>query len=860
MADDLKRVGLVFKADGTVDFAKSLKTINALTKENYSAFSLAKSQWDKSTSSLTKLKDTQNYLTKQTETYSSKVMTLRSQLEELESAENRDEKAIANKKNQLNNAEASLNKYKAQLNEVTASLESGQAKIEEYAKKVEEFGDKTKKVGETLTTKVSAPIVGLGVAAVKVGSDFDAAMSQVSATSGATGKDLDALRDKAKEMGASTKFSASESAEAMNYMAMAGWNSKQMISGLPGILNLAAASNESLGATSDIVTDALTAFGLKAEDSSHFADVLAKTSSSANTNVSLMGETFKYVAPLAGTLGFSVEDTSLAIGLMANAGIKGSQAGTSLKTALANLSSPTDSMKAQMKKLGISITDTHGNVKPLITILTELREKFGKLSKSQQTAAASTIFGKEAMSGMLAVINASDKDFNSLYENIKNADGAALDMANTMQDNSQGDLTTLSSALEGLGIKISEALTPVLREITQAVTEFISWLNSLDDRIVGVITVVAGLVAAIGPLLVLVGSLAGPISKAISLFGKMKLAMYNATTQTGLISSALTALNGPIIAIIAIIAVVVAAVINLWNTNEKFRNNVISIVNNISSIVQNLWNSFLKPIFSLLMGIVEELWNNSILPLWNKINSFIASVVSNVSSMVNKITPLINLLVNVLSVILVPAVYLVASVFTSMVVTAINAVTGLLSSVKGIITGIRQVFNGLVDFIVGVFTGNWKRAIQGIVNVFKGIFSTIKSIAKAPINGVIACINGAISGINAMIRGINKIKIPDWVPGVGGKGFNIGTIGKVSYLAKGGELLQGTAIVGEKGPEVLQQLGTKTRVTPLTESGGINQADLIDYDRLYRMFLELFTNVKVVLDKREMGKFVRSEL
>lgn len=859
MADDLKRVGLVFKADGTVDFAKSLKTINALTKENYSAFSLAKSQWDKSTSSLTKLKDTQNYLTKQTETYSSKVMTLRSQLEELESAENKDEKAIANKKNQLNNAEASLNKYKKQLNEVTASLESGQAKIEEYAKKVEEFGNKTKKVGETLTTKVSAPIVGLGVAAVKVGSDFDSAMSQVSATSGAAGKDLQDLRDKAKEMGASTKFSASESAEAMNYMAMAGWNSKQMIAGLPGILNLAAASNESLANTSDIVTDALTAFGLTAEDSGHFADVMAKTSSSANTNVSLMGETFKQVAPLAGTLGFSVEDTSLAIGLMANAGIKGSQAGTSLKAALANLSSPTDKMKAKMKELGISMTDSNGQTKPLITIITELREKFGKLSKSQQTAAASTIFGKEAMSGMLAVINASDKDFNSLYENIKNADGAAEDMAKTMQDNLQGDLTTLSSALEGLGIKISEALTPVLREITQAVTEFISWLNGLDDHIISVITVVAGLVAAIGPLLVLIGTLAGPVSNAISLFGKMKLAMYSATTQTGLISSALGALNAPIIAIIAIIAVVVAAVINLWNTNEGFRQNVISIVNNISAIVQNLWNNFLKPVFSLIMGIVEELWQNSLLPLWNKVNSFIASIVSDVSKMINKVTPLINLIVNLLSVVLVSVISLVGAVFTTMVSTAINMFSVLLDNISGIVTGISQIFNGLIDFIVGIFTGNWERAIKGIVNIFKGIFSTLGAIVKAPINAVIACINGAISGINSMIRGINKIKIPDWVPGIGGKGFNIGTIGKVSYLAKGGDLLQGTAIVGESGPEVLQQMGTKTRVTPLTGSGGVNQTDLIDYDRLYQMFLELFTNVKVMLDKRELGKFIRSE-
>ena len=273
----------------------------------------------------------------------------------------------------------------------------------------------------------------------------------------------------------------------------------------------------------------------------------------------------------------------------------------------------------------------------------------------------------------------------------------------------------------------------------------------------------------------------------------------------------------------------------------------------------NLWNNFLKPVFSLIMGIVEELWQNSLLPLWNKVNSFIASIVSDVSKMINKVTPLINLIVNLLSVVLVPVISLVGAVFTTMVSTAINMFSVLLDNISGIVTGISQIFNGLIDFIVGIFTGNWERAIKGIVNIFKGIFSTLGAIVKAPINAVIACINGAISGINSMIRGINKIKIPDWVPGIGGKGFNIGTIGKVSYLAKGGDLLQGTAIVGESGPEVLQQMGTKTRVTPLTGSGGVNQTDLIDYDRLYQMFLELFTNVKVVLDKREMGKFIRSE-
>ena len=265
--------------------------------------------------------------------------------------------------------------------------------------------------------------------------DFEAAMSQVKAVSGATGSEFDKLTAKAKEMGATTKFTATQSAEAFNYMAMAGWDSQQMLDGIEGILNLAAASGEDLGTTSDIVTDALTAFGLKASDAAHFSDVLAQSAASANTNVSMMGESFKYVAPIAGAMKYSVEDTSLALGLMANASVKGSMAGTSLKTALANMAAPTDKMATAMKKYGISLTDSNGNMKTLKGVLDNLRSSLGGLSETEKTAAASTIFGKEAMSGMLAIINATESDYNKLAESINNADGAASKMSDTMLDN-----------------------------------------------------------------------------------------------------------------------------------------------------------------------------------------------------------------------------------------------------------------------------------------------------------------------------------------------------------------------------------------------------------------------------------------
>ena len=217
--------------------------------------------------------------------------------------------------------------------------------------------------GSTLTKSVTLPLAALGTASVKTASDFESAMSKVEAISGSTGDEMDALCDKAIEMGAKTKFSAKESADAFTYMAMAGWDAGQMMDGIGGIMSLAAADGLDLATTSDIVTDALTAFGLQAADSGHFADVLAQASSSANTNVSMLGESFKYVAPVAGSLGMSVEDTALALGLMANAGIKSSQAGTALRTALTNMVKPTDSMAAKMDALGISVTNSDGSMK-----------------------------------------------------------------------------------------------------------------------------------------------------------------------------------------------------------------------------------------------------------------------------------------------------------------------------------------------------------------------------------------------------------------------------------------------------------------------------------------------------------------
>lgn len=339
---------------------------------------------------------------------------------------------------------------------------------------------------------VSTAVGGLAAAAVKVGMDFDSQMSKVSAISGATGTQFDALREKAIEMGDKTKFSATESAQAFEYMAMAGWKTNDMLDGIEGIMNLAAASGEDLATTSDIVTDAMTAFGLTANgtttiikdgltkevsNATHFADVLAKASSNANTNVGMMGETFKYVAPVAGSLGYSAEDTAVAIGLMANSGIKAGQAGTALRSMLTRLAAPTKQSGEAMEQLGISLTDSHGNMKSLDELMQDLRTSFAGLTKEEKTQYASMLAGQEAMSGLLAIVNASDSDFEQLTDSIADCDGAAAEMAETMNDNLAGQITMLQSNLQTLGIRISDSVKEPLKDLVEQAQESVKGMT-----------------------------------------------------------------------------------------------------------------------------------------------------------------------------------------------------------------------------------------------------------------------------------------------------------------------------------------------------------------------------------------------
>lgn len=333
-------------------------------------------------------------------------------------------------------------------------------------------------IGSKAVNAVTGSISGMARGTVDAGMSFESAMSSVAAISGATGKDFDMLRSKAKEMGATTQFSATEAANAMEYMAMAGWKAEDMTSGIGGIMNLAAASGADLATTSDIVTDALTAFGQTAADSGRFADVMAAASANANTNVEMMGETFKYAGAAAGAMGYSVEDLAVATGLMANSGIKGTQAGTSLRSTITRMAKPTKESGTAMKALGISITDAKGKMKPFGEIMKDMRKGMKGMTKDQKASYAAMLGGQEAMSGLLAIANASDADFKKLTKAIDGAAGSAEKMAQVKLDNLKGDVTILQSALEGLSITAFEGMSGAFRGIVQMVTGVVDKTNS----------------------------------------------------------------------------------------------------------------------------------------------------------------------------------------------------------------------------------------------------------------------------------------------------------------------------------------------------------------------------------------------
>ncbi|NFC87516.1 phage tail tape measure protein [Clostridium botulinum] len=397
---------------------------------------------------------------------------------------------------------------------------TGSEVADRSSNRFKKVGESLTNVGDKLTTHVSLPLAAVGGVAVKAGMDFEAEMSKVQAISGATGEDFGKLKSIAQEMGAKTKFSATESAQGLEYMAMAGWKTQDMLDGLPPILNLAAAAGEDLGTTSDIVTDALTAFNLKASDAGHFSDILASASSNANTNVGMMGESFKYAAPIFGSVGYSAEDAALSIGLMANSGIKGTQAGTSLRSIITRLVKPTKESSQAMERLGLSITDSNGKMKPFNVLIEDMRKGFAKLNPEQKASVAAQLAGQEAMSGLLSIVNASPADYDKLKGAINDCDGATARMAETMQDNAKGSVIEMKSALEGASIKIFEAVAPSITSLANSVSNLANKFSNLSPQTQEFLVKMGLVGIALGPVI-------GTLGRTITLVGKVGGAMLS---------------------------------------------------------------------------------------------------------------------------------------------------------------------------------------------------------------------------------------------------------------------------------------------------------------------------------------------
>lgn len=640
--------------------------------------------------------------------------------------------------------ENELKRLEQQARESGAALQEIAAKGE----KLKSIGDSVTNVGEKFMPATAA-VVGLGAAAVKTAADFDSGMSKVAAISGATGDDLQALRDKAREMGSKTKFSASEAAEAMEYMAMAGWKTTDMLGGIEGIMNLAAASGESLATTSDIVTDALTAFGLKADDAGHFSDVLAAASSNANTNVSMMGETFKYAAPIAGALGFSVEDTAEAIGLMANAGIKGSQAGTSLRTIMNNLAGEVKICGSALGEVTIQTTNADGSMRDLSAILADCRGAFSQLSESEQAAAAEALVGKNAMSGFLALMNAAPEDIDKLSSAIENCDGKSAEMAATMQDNLAGQLTILKSQLEELAISFGEILMPAIRSIVSGIQGFVDKLNSMDETTKKVIVTIALIVAAIGPVLIVVGKIISAVGTIMTIVPKVAAAIKAVKGAFAGLNAVMAA--NPIILVIAAIAALVAAFIYLWNTSDEFRQFWIDLWENIKAVAIAVWEAismFFSQAWEAIKSTAETVWNgikDFFTGLWEGITTLFTTVVTAIATFLS-------------------------SAWTGIQTTATTVWNAIKGFIDGVWNGIKTAITSVATAIGSAVSNAW----NGIKNIVTTLSNGAKTAATTAFNNMKSGISTTVGNITStMSSGFNSAV--SFIKGLAGQAFSWGS-------------------------------------------------------------------------------------
>lgn len=605
--------------------------------------------------------------------------------------------------------EAELKKLESQASKTNQTL----TKIGEVGSKVESFGNGVTNVGKKVSV-ASAAVTAMGGAAVKTAADFESSMSQVQATMGIT-KDsmskvngqsvntMDTLSDLAKTMGAKTAYSASECAEALNYLALAGYDTQQMCDTLPTVLNLAAAGNIELASASDMVTDAMSALGMETKDADMMVDQMAKTASSTNTSVAQLGEGILTIGATAKTVKGGTAELNTALGILANNGVKGAEGGTHLRNVILSLQNPTDKAAETMDALGVSVFDSEGNMRSLNDILGDLNTSMDGMTSEEKANIVSKIFNKTDLSSVNALLANTGDTWDELQTSIENSGGAAQQMADTQLDNLSGQLTILKSAVEGFAISIGEALMPMIKSIVAKIQSFVDWLNNLNEGTRQVIVKIGLFVAALGPVLVILGTVISKVGVAMQTFSSLGLKISGLVTKAGGLSgvmgkvgTAILGVNPIVLAVVAAIALLVGAFVHLWKTNEDFRNSIIAIWNRIKAIFDN----FAKGITDRLnaLGFDFENFGEVVKAIWNAFCSVLAPVFEGV--------------------------------FTQ--------IANILEVVLGVITGIFDVF-------IGIFTGNWSQVWEGIKGIFGSVWDFIKNTFTNCIN-VIQSVANVILG------------------------------------------------------------------------------------------------------------------
>lgn len=648
--------------------------------------------------------------------------------------------------------EQELKRLQEQAIESNAAL----AKIEEVGDKLQTAGDKISGAGQKLLP-VTAAVAGLGTAAVKTTADFDTSMSQVQATMGIT-KDamselngesvntVEALRDLAKQMGSETAFSASECADAMNYLALAGYDTQEIYDTLPTVLNLAAAGGIDLASASDMVTDAMSALGMETREADTMVDQMSKTASTTNTSVAQLGEAILTIGATAKTVKGGTAELNTALGILANNGIKGAEGGTHLRNVILALQSPTDKAAACMESLGVEVYDSEGNMRSLNDILTGLNTSMDGMTSAEKQNIISSIFNKTDLAAVNSLLSNTGDSWDSLQQSITESGGAAQQMADTQLDNLSGQITILKSALEGLAISFGEILMPKIRAAAKKIQEFVDKLNGMNDEQKETVVKIAAVVAAIGPMLILFGKVTSTVGTAMKGFsgltkGIAKLGVKIAGSSgsiTGL-GSALGAVAGPVLAVVAVIGTLAAAFATLWKTNDEFRENIIGTWNQIKETVSGFCQGIVDRLNSLgfefesITEVLSAVWQgfcNLLAPVFEGVFNHIAITLSTV---LDVILGIVDVFISVFQGDWSGAWEAVKGIFTTMWEGLVSWFENILGTLKGVADVVLGLFGTSWDEVWNAVSTTFTNIWNGIITFFSNTWETIKNVVSVGI-------------------------------------------------------------------------------------------------------------------------------